>query len=459
MADTSNTILYQFTDKPSWCLSITIGLQYVVKFSILLSLIMLLMSVSHISGAQRNNFLSLTLIFAAISTLLQTSKHLGSEIVFPAVISVPYYAPILLASQSFGWSYALGMTLIASLVQLILVPILKRLRLVSPTLIIIIIFFIATWLCELGIKQILYNDQLGQLVLHAKAATLPTAHLARNSYYILIGVLSVIVILYAYQSKIKLLRENCLLLGTLIGYLLLHKLPIPTAVLALINNSPVFSLPRIHLGQLSFAWSLLPYFLAAAFVSAFEIIALVSLYERASNEQQNEALNYKRANRCNTLTAIMNIITVFFGIPPNAPVPGSIGNGLLTGVLSKRIAYVYAIILLALSFSPKCTLWLMTIPACLNGAALIVLGFILMKYSIFFLRMSDIFSDKLTTIANQKIFIIAITIGCAIYILPNKYQKVVSLFGFTNPGLVFSIVSYLILGLLLALFKDRSYEK
>ncbi|MCP4473616.1 MAG: hypothetical protein GY821_03425 [Gammaproteobacteria bacterium] len=158
----TDKVFYKFDDRPNWGLSTIIAMQYVVKFAILLSLILLLARTAHISTMDKYNFTSLTLFFAAVSTLVQTSKRIGAGMIFPATISVPYYAAILFAVQHGGWSYALGMTLVGSICQLILVPCIKRVKFFSMACLGLVIFLISVWLCELGVKQIFYNNQLGQ---------------------------------------------------------------------------------------------------------------------------------------------------------------------------------------------------------------------------------------------------------------------------------------------------------
>ncbi|MCP3680476.1 MAG: hypothetical protein GY782_09605 [Gammaproteobacteria bacterium] len=45
----TDKVFYKFDDKPNWGLSTIIAMQYVVKFAILLSLILLLARTAHIS--------------------------------------------------------------------------------------------------------------------------------------------------------------------------------------------------------------------------------------------------------------------------------------------------------------------------------------------------------------------------------------------------------------------------
>jgi len=66
-------VLYHLDDKPNWSLSIVLGLQYVIKFALLLSLIFLLMNTAKIPANEKYHFMSNTLLVAALCTILQAS--------------------------------------------------------------------------------------------------------------------------------------------------------------------------------------------------------------------------------------------------------------------------------------------------------------------------------------------------------------------------------------------------
>ncbi len=447
-------VFYNFDEKPNWMLSIIIAMQYVVKFAILLSLILLLARMAHISTMDKYNFISLTLFFAAVSTLAQTSKRLGAGMIFPAAISVPYYAAILFAVQHGGWGYALGMTLVGSVCQLVLIPCIKRMRIFSMACLGLVVFLVSVWLCELGVKQIFYNNQLGQLLIHAQMGTLPVK-IVSDRHHMFVGIIVLVYIIICWHAKKPWLKMTSLLVGMLLGYLLSIGASISPQVTQLIHQAPFFKLPYFHLNTLHFSWRLLPYFIIAAVMSALEAIALITIYEMFNSQHYVEKPSYKRAHRCNVFSCMINMITVAFGAPPTTIVPGAISNSFLTGVLSKRIAYLYSAFLFLLSLSPKAILFLLTMPAAVNGAGLIVLGVVILRYALLIFLRENLFTRRHSISMHTKLLGTALAVGCATLLVPGSDQKTLHSVGLTNPALVVGIFTYCILFLVLIPFGKR----
>ncbi|OGT30798.1 MAG: hypothetical protein A3E87_07550 [Gammaproteobacteria bacterium RIFCSPHIGHO2_12_FULL_35_23] len=442
-------ILYQFEDKPSFVTVFGVSFNYIIKFIPLsVSLPFLIAQLSGLSYQQALNLISMSLFASAISSLLQATKKIGGPgILAPSNYSTPFFAATLAAVKIGGVSLVCTMTILAGVFQIVLTPLLHKFKIIfTKHFAGFILLMMGVWLGSLGVKEFFQPDQLGQLILHANFSVVQAASSTVNGKLILVGFFTLgLMCAFRIWSPFR-YRLYCLLIPMLIGWGVSWFWGlIPQAILQQIQQTPWFLVPHFLMPTWSFNFAFLLSFLLAGLLMTFSVFALCTAVLEASEEKSQE-INMKLVRRSNFMTGVGIIISGFLGAAAQAMEPGSIAATLLTGALSKRIAYCYALLLCLLAFCPHLFSYLLSIPAAVNGAAVLFLSAGLFLSG---LRLLDI--AKMNE-GQALSFSFALLIGLISVVTPEIYQQNYNeALYFTEPAFVYGLVAFIIFSIIFTL--------
>lgn len=230
-------------------------------------------------------------------------------------------------------------------------------------------------------------------------------------------------------------RVYCILFGMICGWVAGYITGfIPMQRLIWLKNASWFSYPHLITNYSHhFDWRLILPFTIIALIANTEMFALVSTIQLENTKH----INYRKVTIGNLIAGIGVIFSGLAGTMPQSPVSASIGDFLATSAYTRLTAYTYAIILVVLAFIPKFAYIFLTIPASVNGAAIVFMGATLVVYG---LKLINI--NKLPAI-TLKAFSFAFLSGLSVDIIPQFAQSN-ALRWFTNPALLIGVLVFFI---------------
>lgn len=433
--------IYGLNERPPWYALTVLGFQHLIKFALLLVCPVLILNTAQASAAVMQQVISISLICASLTTFLMALRNkIGAGCFIPAQASVSYFAIALLAAKIGGMALVFSTTIVAGILQIGWGLLLKFFKPIFDRATIgFIILMLGLWATLLGVSELFYPGNLGQLIVHG--------NFSQNSLLIkssLIGFIALFLMLIF--RLIHRTRISCILLGMLSGWLLalFSNQLLPEKLLAVKQaawlNWPHFVLPHYQF-QLQFILPLIFISLLASFELAALIVAIQNLEQHSWT-----APNFQQIRRGNIIAGASLIGAGLLGGTPQSPVPGSIGDLIITGAHSRIIAYFYSIALLLLAFSPKLAFLALTVPAAVNGAAIVFMGATMIMKGFSLIEIENLAAHHLLA------FCIAFLLGLGTDMLPSMYNHHSNpIPWFTNTALAVGLFSYLILRYLFSL--------
>lgn len=439
------TIIHNIEDSPSFFVQLGLGLQLLVKFSIMIMFPLLVAEYAGISLEATVNFISISLIAGAVSTILQAMVRpkIAAGQLLPTFTSVPYFIASLTAAYEGGLSLVLGMTIIGGIIQLALTPLIRRFKFIfTRDVAAFILILLGFWLGVLGVQELFNPSELGQLAIHNSLLMQKTPALyKKNTDLIGYITLSIIIILRLWSPQK--LRLYCILIGMIIGWGLacLHGY-IPAAGLLRLTTADWLHLPQLVNLHYSFKSTLLFPFFLAALITCFEYFALICANEKGVDNDWSSP-DLPTIRRGNFWMSITHIVAGSLGSVAQSPLPGAVGVSIATGAYSRNIAYFFAIGLLLLSCSPKMIAFFLTIPAGVNGAAVTFIGASLFMLGVNMINLKSANSRKTYAIG------IAFLIASSSDIIPAIYNPFPALgVVATDPALLLGLFCFIFLTIL-----------
>lgn len=350
-------LLYSVDETPPRAVLIAAGLQQVAVLSNSLLYPMILGREAHLAADRLLDFVSLSMLALAVATLLlcAKSRFIGSGYLCPAGYTQIYLGPSQSAAQIGGLPLVFGMTVIAGILQTAIAPVLRRVRfLLPPEIAGLVIAVVGLSIAVLGVRYSVggaANSELASKYLAIAAVTLTT-----------------MVILNVWTKGY--LRMFCVLFGMAVGYgvsagagILDFSAAIPS------NGLPVLRLPSLHFLQWRFDASQIAPFAIVAIAGTLNLIANVS-YAQRINDADWVRPNFGSLIGGMIGNGMATVCSAMIGGMGLNSFSGSVGLSAATGVTSRSLAYVIAVVFCVLSLIPAAAVLFTTIPPPVVGAAL-----------------------------------------------------------------------------------------
>lgn len=426
----STRYIYGTDCKPPAFILAGLGLEHFVKFSFLLICTQGIASAAGVSTLFTAQLISISLIAGALASLLMTWR---AKCFIPAQASVPFFILLLTAAKLGGMPAVLGTTLLAGALQCLYTPLFHfGKKIFDHATVGFIILMLGIWASLVGVSELFHPSNLGQLALRTSFS-----ETAIKNQSALLGMIGLWIMLIMRLGKRS--RLFCILFGMLIPWWIAYLLDlIPAEKILNISNAPWFALPHFSLPHYQFAWPLLAPTIIVAFLASSEVFALITIIFYSEQKPEQEITT--RVKRGNFAAGAGVFLSGLMGAVAQSPIPGSIGDLLLTGAYSRYIVYFYAPALCCLAFCPKLAMLMLTIPAAVNGAAVVFMGAVMIMYAFNWLRINQF------SAAHLQAFSFAFLLGLATDILPRNYLANTPLLPWvTNSALAIGLFAYIIL--------------
>lgn len=334
------------------------GLQHIVAATSLFTYPLLIARAAGVEPSVAAAFVSVTLLACGGAVWLQVYRigPIGSGFLCWPSPTILYLAPSIAAAQMGGLSLVLGMTLVAALVETALAPLMHRLRPVFPPEI-------------AGVVVLLVGITTGAIGVRMIAGGAPGAATPMGPIVAALVALAVMVALNVWARGT--LRIACVLVGTAGGLLASLHLGLEAdgaATPAL--PGALFTWPLgVHPGW-SFDAALLVPFVVTALACAIKTAGNVVILQNACEPRWVRA-DLRAVSRGVLGDGLGTMLSASIGGMGLNTASTASGLAVATGVHSRRVAPVIAVVCVLFGLSPVLGLLLLKVPSGVLGATLV----------------------------------------------------------------------------------------
>jgi len=351
--------------------------------------------------------IAFTMLSCGIGSIIQSIKlpFLGSGYLCPNLCGPSYLSLSLSAAWVGGIPLMRGMIIIAGLVEMLISPIVQKLRSIFPTYVI-------------GLVVALVGISVIKMSVASIFGVAYQADAIRNTD-IMIGVFSLLLMVLSNVWGKGYIKMYCLLIGMIIGWVVACLVePDYWMTLRVISKQPFFALPRMteEYHTITFDWKMLIPFIVIGISGSLKSFGNLLAAQKISEPELKET-NFKPIR--NGLMAD-GISTVFAGLVGGLAVDTSssnVGLAASTKVLSRWISIVAGIIFIVLAFFPQFLTALSLMPKPVLGAGIVFTGCFMICTGLL-----EMFSEKWD---QRKTFVIGISLflGLSTAFLPGLYAR------------------------------------
>ncbi len=359
----SPTAFWGPLDSAPFVLVLVSGLQHFVAATTLLTYPVLLGRAAGASPETTASLISLTLLAAGAATLLQVYRMgpIGSGYLCWPTATILYLVPSLAAAKIGGLQLALGMMLVAGLIEMGLAPLMRRLRPVFPPEI-------------AGIVVMLVGITSGAIGVRMMASAEAAHGAAISPMAVALLALAIMTALNVWGKGA--LRIGCVLVGSAAGVLASVRIGIAADVSASAAPSdvasavPLFAWPDAsHLGW-SFDIALLVPFAIGALAATIKTAGNVVILQRACDPKWVRA-DMRSVSGGVLADGLGTVLSAGIGGIGMNSASAAAGMAAATGMHSRRVAMVIAVVCMLLGLSPMLGMLMLKIPPGVLGATLV----------------------------------------------------------------------------------------
>jgi xanthine permease XanP len=401
-------LTYGLDDKPPLWMTVIVSLQHIVIMSVG-GLIFPVVIMRAMGGTQdqAHTFLSVSMIAGGTATILQAlrTKWIGSGYLCPEGPDPSFLSVSLLAVKIGGLPLLYGMTMIAGFFEMLLAPLMYRLRVLFPSEVTgVVVAMVGISVIPTAVSNFFALDS-------------PTAG-ASSGIAVSIGFIALAVMIGVNIWGKGKVRQTSLLIGTFVGYALAYAFGILDSThLRQVAEAHLISVPNMSHLRWSFDIALLLPFLVAILGSMLKNIGDITMAQRI-----NDA-NWKRPDMKSIRGGIMadgfaSMLGGALGGMGQASYSSNVGLSVATGATSRIIAFFTGGIFILMAFLPKLSAVLAIMPRPVIGAILLfaVPFMILAGMQIIMSRMID----------ARKTFVIGVSmiLGISVGMYPRLFENV-----------------------------------
>jgi xanthine permease XanP len=359
----NTTIIYGLEDRLPLGTSLLVGLQHVSAMVVgTITPPLILSSALKFSQTDTAYLVSIALLASAFGTWLQCRRRgpVGSGLLSVTGTSFSFIQPLTLAGQAGGLALMLGLSCATAPLLIVLAPFVSRLRRVFTPLV-------------SGVVVLLIGTSLIPTAFYGLAA--PLRPDSPPWLGLVIGLVVIGVIIGAQATGRPWARIAGAGLGVIAGCLLcgvFGGLRAPEAAVG-----AWFAVPKVLPHGFAFDWKFVPPFLFIYLVSMLEAIGDITATSQLSGLPGKGADHWKRLSGGVMADGITSTVAAVFGGIPSATYAQNNGVIQITGVASRCVGYVMAVILVVLGLVPEVGRWITVLPPpVLGGLALMMFGLV-----------------------------------------------------------------------------------
>ncbi|HXE29039.1 MAG TPA: solute carrier family 23 protein [Stellaceae bacterium] len=352
-------IVYGAEERPPGLVTLVSGVQHVAVVAIFMVYPLVIGRAAGAPANEISEMLRLCMLGLGFAVLLQALPRgpVGSRRLAPSIFTGIYLAPSILAVKLGGLPLVWGMTIFAGLCEAVLAQFWVRLRtLIPPESAGMVVFLVGVIIGLAGLR-LLVGDGPGGSVGGQDA--------------IVTGITLAVMIGLNIWSKGP-PRLFCILIGMACGYVAAAAVGLLTAhdVAAAIIDQPLLAVPSVAHLSWSFNTALIIPFAVSGLASAMSSTAVITTFQRLDDADwvRPDMPAISRGVLADGVSTAAAGLLGTFGLTVST---ANVGLAAATGVLSRRIGFVVAAILVVLAFQPNLIGVLVVMPPPVMAAALL----------------------------------------------------------------------------------------
>jgi xanthine permease XanP len=388
------------------------------------------------------SLVTFSMIASGIGSIIQALRlpYLGSGYLCPNLCGPSFLSLSLTAAWIGGLPLMRGITIVAGLIEMLLAPVIQKLRSVFPVYVVgFVVMMVGISIVQISITSFFGLTLQGDAIHNAD---------------ILIGAASLLIMVFSNLWGRGFVKVYCLIIGMLSGWILaLIFLPEYVQQLESVKSSKLFALPQFNalVRPITFHLNLLIPMVIISIGSTLKTFGNLLAAQRIS-EPHLDKVNYLPIRNGIIADGLATAMSGLLGAMAVDTSSSNIGLAGATKVVSRWISVVAGAIFIVLAFFPMFTNALALIPKPVLGASLIFAGCFMVCSGL--VQMVEEGWDP------RKTFVIGIALffGLSTAFLPSLYvrsPKLVQTF-FTDPLPTATIIA-VILNQLFSL--DQVYKK
>ena len=362
-ASSATGIVYGLEDRLPLGTAILVGAQHVSAMVVgTITPPLILAGVLKFSQADTAYLISVALLASALGTWLQCRRRgpVGSGLLSVTGTSFAFLQPLTVAGQAGGLALMLGLSCVTAPILIVLAPFVSRLRRIFTPLV-------------SGVVVLLIGVSLIPTAFYGLAA--PVRPGAPPWLSLGIGLVVIAVIVAAQATGRAWARIAGAACGVIVGCIVcglaggLHA-PEPA-------SGAWFTQPRLLPHGFAFDWKFVPPFAFIYLVSMLEAMGDITATSQLSGLVTTGPEHWRRISGGVLADGLNSTVTALFGGFPSATYAQNNGVIQITGVASRRVGYVMAVMLALLGLFPAIGRWVTVMPpSVLGGLALMMFGLV-----------------------------------------------------------------------------------
>jgi xanthine permease XanP len=352
-------IVYGAEERPPSLVTFVSGVQHAAVIAIFMVYPLVIGRAAAAPAAEIADMLRLSMLALAFAVLLQALPRgpVGSRRLAPSIFTGIYLAPSILAVKLGGLPLVWGMTIFAGLCEAVLAQFWYRLRTLIPPE-------------SAGMVVFLIGVIIGLAALHLLVGDGPGGAVAAPDAFVTGVTLAVTIALNIWSKGPP--RLFCILIGMACGYVAAAATGLLTAhdFVTAVIDPPLFAIPSLAHLSWSFDSALIIPFAVSGLASAMSSTAVITTYQRIADADwvRPDMTAISRGVFADGIATATAGLLGTFGLTVST---ANVGLAAATGVVSRRIGFVIAAILVVLAFQPSLIGVLVIMPPPVMAAALL----------------------------------------------------------------------------------------
>jgi xanthine permease XanP len=365
------------------------------------------------------SLVTFSMLASGIGSIIQALRlpYLGSGYLCPNLCGPSYLSLSLTAAWIGGLPLMRGITIVAGLIEMLLAPVIQKLKNVFPIYIVgLVVALVGISIVQISVTSFFGITIQGDVI---------------RGVDIYVGAASLLVMVFCNVWGKGFIRIYCLIIGMFSGWILaLIFIPEYWQNLLSVKDSPLFAMPQFHmlLNPIAFHFNLLIPLIVIAIGSTLKTFGNLLAAQKMSEPDLDE-VNFVPVRNGIFADGLATTISGLLGSMAVDTSSSNIGLAGATKVLSRWICVVAGAIFIVLAFFPMLTNALAYIPKPVLGASLIFSGCFMICAGL--VQMLNENWDQ------RKTFVVGIALffGLSTAFLPSLYArapKIIQTF-FTDP--------------------------
>ena len=365
------------------------------------------------------SLVTFSMLASGIGSIIQSLRlpYLGSGYLCPNLCGPSYLSLSLSAAWIGGLPLMRGLTIVAGLIEMLLAPIIQKLKSVVPIYIVgLVVMLVGISIIQIGVTSFFGLTFLGDAI---------------SNIDIFIGAVSLLIMVFCNVWGKGYVKTYCLIIGMFSGWILaLIIIPEYWQNLVSVKNSPLFAMPQFNtlLNPITFHFNLMIPLIVISIGSTLKTFGNLLAAQKMSEPELDE-VNFVPIRNGIVADGLATALSGLLGAMAVDTSSSNIGLAGATKVLSRWISVVAGAIFIVLAFFPMLTNALSHIPKPVLGASIIFSGCFMICAGL--IQMMDEKWDQ------RKTFVVGIALffGLSTAFLPSLYARAPKLIQtfFTDP--------------------------